>query len=191
MQFLVGVDEVGRGPIAGPVAVGVVAVPIGFDWSRIPDIKDSKKMTEKAREKVYEQTRDHGVLFTVQYSTSELIDDIGIVSAITRALERGLEALHIEPALCEVRLDGGLAAPAAYTRQTTIIRGDASEPVIGLASIVAKVERDRLMVEMSKQYPHYGFEKHKGYGTKLHYDALKRHGLTVMHRRSFIHLTEK
>lgn len=187
MYRRIGVDEVGRGPVAGPVAVGVVAVPPSFEWSQLPPVKDSKQMTARARERVYARVHEvPDIQYAVSFVSAQSIDAYGIVPAITSALSEALSRVAHNPALCEVLLDGGLRAPALFTHQTTIIRGDASEPVIALASVLAKVERDRYMVALGAQYPLYGFEKHMGYGTKAHYQALATHGLSPEHRRTFL-----
>ena len=187
---MLGVDEAGRGPLAGPVSVGVVAVPEGFDVAtEFPGVTDSKKLSEKKREKLFEmleaRTVCGDVRFVVEFESAETIDREGIVPAVRRALVRGVNALAPDAALVMVKLDGSLRAPAEYA-QETIVHGDALVPVISLASIAAKVSRDRLMLELAKQYPDYGFEKHKGYGTKAHYDMLEKHGPSIIHRRSFL-----
>ncbi len=189
---MLGVDEAGRGPLAGPVAVGVVAVPEGFDVAReFPGVADSKKLSEKRREVIYGMLEARVALgdarFMVEFESAEIIDQEGIAVAVRRALTRGVNALAPDAALVWVQLDGALRAPAEYA-QETIIHGDALVPIISLASIAAKVERDRLMVTLAEKYPEYGFEKHKGYGTKTHYEMLLKHGLCAIHRRSFIHL---
>jgi ribonuclease HII len=208
MQFLIVVDEAGRGPLAGPVAVGVVAVPEGFDVAKeFPGVKDSKKLSEKRREALFERlvemsggiAGDPGtttslrsvgygasVRFVVEFESAETIDKEGIAVAVRRALARGVNALAPDAALVKLQLDGALKAPPEYA-QETIINGDELVPLISLASIAAKVSRDRLMLELAQKYPEYGFEKHKGYGTKDHYEMLKKHGLSPIHRRSFIH----
>ena len=192
MRFLLGVDEAGRGPLAGPVSVGVVAVPEGFDVAReFLGVADSKKLSEKAREKIFTELEARSargdVRFTVELESADVIDREGITLAVRRAVSRGVNTLAPDAALVHVQLDGSLRAPAEYA-QETIIHGDDLIPIISLASIAAKVVRDRLMVELAAQYPDYGFEKHKGYGTRLHYEMLEKHGLCVIHRRSFLHL---
>jgi ribonuclease HII len=192
MQFILGVDEAGRGPLAGPVSVGVAMVPEGFDVAKeFPGVADSKKISEKKREKVFEMLVTRVALgdarFVVEFESAETIDREGIAVAVRRALWRGVNALASDAALVKVMLDGSLKAPPEYA-QETIINGDALVPLISLASIAAKVSRDRLMLELAKEYPQYGFEKHKGYGTAAHYEALKKYGLSAIHRRSFIHL---
>jgi ribonuclease HII len=192
MRFTLGVDEAGRGPLAGPVAVGVVAVPEGFNVTKeFPGVKDSKKISEKKREKIFEMLVARVVLgdvrFVVEFESAETIDREGIATAVRRALAHGVNALAPDAALVKIQLDGSLKAPPEYA-QETIINGDDLVPIISLASIAAKVMRDRLMTELSAQHPLYGFEKHKGYGTAAHYEMLKKHGLCALHRRSFIHL---
>ena len=192
MRFLLGIDEAGRGPLAGPVSVGVVAVSEGFDVAReFPGVADSKKLREKKREEIFTELEARAALgdlrFTVELESAETIDKEGIVVAVHRALARGVNALAPDAALARIQLDGSLRAPAEYA-QETIIHGDSLIPIISLASIAAKVVRDRLMAELATQYPDYGFEKHKGYGTRLHYEMLEKHGLCAIHRRSFLHI---
>ena len=191
MRCTLGVDEAGRGPLAGPVLVGVVAVPRGFDVLReFPGVADSKKLSEKNREKIFEMLEARVSLgdarFAVECESAEAIDSDGITAAVYRALTRGVEALAPDSALVHIQLDGALRAPPRYS-QETIINGDELVPLISLASVAAKVTRDRLMRAFAREYPQYGFEKHKGYGTKAHYEMLKKHGLCVIHRHSFIH----
>lgn len=191
MRFMLGVDEAGRGPLAGPVAVGVVAVPTGFIVGKeFPGVADSKKLSEKKREKIFEMLEKRAeqgdMRFTVEFESAETIDTKGIVFAVSRALSRGVNILAPDSALVRIQLDGSLHAPPEYA-QETIIDGDELVPLISLASIAAKVLRDRLMIELSKQYPQYGFEKHKGYGTALHYEMLKKFGPCAIHRKTFLH----
>jgi ribonuclease HII len=192
MRFTLGIDEAGRGPLAGPVSVGIVAVPEGFDVAtEFPGVADSKKLSEKRREKIFEmlvaRVAEGDARFTVELESAETIDREGIATAVRRALSRGVNALAPDSALVRVQLDGALHAPPEYA-QETIINGDELVPLISLASIAAKVTRDRLMIELAKEYPLYGFEKHKGYGTMMHYEMLRKYGLCPIHRRSFIHL---
>jgi ribonuclease HII len=198
---MLGVDEAGRGPLAGPVSVGVVAVPEGFDVAReFPGVADSKKLSEKKREEIFAMLESRvargDARFRVEFESAETIDQKGIVFAVCRALARGVNALAEEcgsrtssgllKSDFHILLDGALRAPVEYA-QETIINGDELIPIISLASIAAKVVRDRLMVELSAQYPLYGFEKHKGYGTKAHYEMPKKYGPCALHRRSFLH----
>ncbi len=195
MQYVVGVDEAGRGPLAGPVAVGVVMVPQNFNIKKVfPGVADSKKLTEKKREEIYtllqQAQRDETLRFVVVFASAQMIDRDGITKAVRSAVWRGVRKLVCrdpgprEPSSVRVLLDGLLVAPPEYA-QKTIIRGDATEPIISLASIAAKVERDRLMVEYAKKFPNYGFEVHKGYGTQKHLAAIKKFGLCAIHRATF------
>ncbi|MSU74016.1 ribonuclease HII [Candidatus Kaiserbacteria bacterium] len=189
MKYIVGIDEAGRGPLAGPVAVGAVALSPDFDWSQIEGVRDSKKLSEKKREEIFERARElqkkEIVRFTVCTSSALYIDRYGIVPAIKRALAEALSRLEVEPSDCAVLLDGSLQAPAQYKDQETIVRGDDTEPIISLASIVAKVTRDRLMRQLAAKYPAYGFEVHKGYGTASHRRKIAIRGLSGIHRASF------
>jgi len=193
MQIIAGIDEAGRGPLAGPVSVGVVSVQKGFDVAlEFPGVADSKKLSEKKREAIFEMLETRVAVgdarFSVEMSSSAYIDKYGIAPAVKRALSSALANITEEPSEIEVFLDGSLSAPPEYTTQETIIHGDALVPIISLASISAKVMRDRLMHELAKKYPEYGFERHKGYGTSAHYSAIREHGLCAIHRRTFIHL---
>ena len=189
---MLGVDEAGRGPLAGPVAVGVVAVPEGFDVGKeFPGVKDSKKLSPEKRESLFQlleaRAGQGDVRFTVEFEEAETIDREGIATAVRRAVYRGVNALAPDAALVHVELDGLLKAPPEYS-QATIVHGDELVPLISLASIAAKVVRDRYMVHAASLFPLYKFEQHKGYGTSAHYELLKRHGLSSIHRRSYIHL---
>lgn len=188
-KWIVGIDEAGRGSLAGPVSVGVLSVPINFDWTLIPGVRDSKQLSPKKRETIYlvaKQLQKEGKLdFRVTFSSADIIDRRGITHAVRTGIIRGLQSLKLNPTITKVKLDGLLHAPEEYIFQETIIRGDATEPEISLASIVAKVERDRLMVKLAEKHPLYGFEIHKGYGTVVHRNAILEHGLSVMHRQSF------
>ena len=185
---MLGIDEAGRGPLAGPVAVGVVVVPAAFNFALIKGVRDSKQMTELGREIWYERIRvleqEAGLRYIVVFSSALMIDRFGVTRAVRRAVHKGVRVLVPEPRGVRILLDGLLHAPPEY-EQETIIRGDESEPIIALASIAAKVRRDRLMRAYALRYPEYGFETHKGYGTKMHREALAVHGLCDIHRRTF------
>lgn len=184
MKHIVGIDEAGRGPIAGPVAVGIAVIPVGFVEPEA--FRDSKKLTEKRREAQYEALCEHpDIRFNVQMSDASYIDERGIVPAIRDAMCRGIEALNLDPHECFIKLDGALRAPSAF-QQETVIKGDENVYAIALASIAAKVERDRHMVALGAKYPNYNFEKHKGYGTKAHYEAIAKHHICQEHRKSFL-----
>jgi ribonuclease HII len=156
-----------------------------------PGLNDSKKLTEKKREKLFELLLERVACGDASYHVElighDVIDLIGIVPAVVRGVEQGIGNLLPEPAQGKVWLDGSLKAPRKY-EQETVIGGDALIPAIMLASIAAKVTRDRHMVNLADKYPLYGFEKHKGYGTSAHYEALRTHGLCDLHRRTFIHI---
>jgi len=197
-KYIIGIDEVGRGPIAGPVAVCALCLQNDFDIEnfrplvrlRTKKLRDSKKLSHLQRvkwlEKINEE-RDRGnIIYKVSFESNKIIDTKGIVFAIKRALENSLIYLNKDKKFCEVLLDGGLKAPAEYKNQKTIIKGDEKELAIALASIAAKVERDALMVKLAYKYTGYGLEKHKGYGTTEHYKALKNKGISVIHRKSFL-----
>lgn len=188
-RYIVGVDEAGRGPLAGPVAVGVAVVPQGFNWRLIPGVGDSKKVTAKNREAILSRAKflkkQNLLNFSVSLVSASTIDRIGITKAVARGITQGMKRLKIHPRNVDVRLDGLLKAPTEYVYQKTIVRGDAKEKVIGLASIVAKVTRDHYMERLAEAYPEYGFEIHKGYGTLSHRRTIKKHGLSPVHRKSF------
>ncbi|HYC83043.1 MAG TPA: ribonuclease HII [Candidatus Paceibacterota bacterium] len=192
-DWVIGIDEAGRGPIAGPVTVAA-AMCRASDYPKLtnglPSFvvgKDSKKLTSKARAKIFGEISDSALVQTAVFSVSgQQIDKEGIVPSINSALYRCLKVLASDPTKTLVLLDGGLKAPAEFVVQRTIIKGDERVPLIGLASIVAKVTRDREMEMLGEAHPGYGFEQHKGYGTKGHYEALEKQGPTVIHRLSFL-----
>ncbi len=214
MKVIVGIDEVGRGPIAGPVAVcSFLCEPSFFPTTEIDlPMRDSKKLTKIQREKWFEYLKGEkskgNCDFAVSYVSAEMIDKFGIVKAIQKSLDTALAKLDFQnfrrvgapgervkredfdkpilPSDVSIYLDGGLKAPVEYTNQETIIKGDELHPVISCASIIAKVSRDKIMANHAKEYPEYGFEKHSGYGTKFHYDAIKKYGVTPLHRKSFL-----
>ena len=191
MKWLVGIDEAGRGPLAGPVAVGVAVVPVLFDWTLLSGVNDSKKLKESKREEVYrralELKRAGKLDFAVCQTSALVIDKIGIVGAVETAMSKALKRLQLREHDCEVRLDGALKAPITYANQKTIIGGDGLEPIIGLASILAKVTRDRYMTRAGNkpELLNYNLAVHKGYGTKEHRELISLHGLSDIHRRSF------
>lgn len=192
-KYLIGIDEAGRGPLAGPVAVGAFAVKDAATLRKFAGVRDSKQLTAKQREEWFDRIRDLAlageVLYTVSYARPETIDEHGLTKAIFDALNRCLRRLEHADGKCreaEIRLDGLLYASARYADQHTIIGGDESEKVIALASICAKVSRDRRMMRAAREFPGYGFEVHKGYGTKAHYNAIRTLGITPLHRRRFL-----
>ena len=197
-KYLVGIDEVGRGPLAGPVAVGAFLIPIDNlvkAKKLFRKVKESKQLSAEKREKwfaITQQAKKDGLIdFCVTFKSEKVIDGRGLSFAVGSALEASLAGLRlggskISPQHSKVLLDGGLKAPVEYLDQKTIIKGDEKEMVIALASICAKVLRDRKLIKLAKRYPLYGFEMHKGYGTKSHYKAIKENGMCAIHRRSFL-----
>lgn len=190
MKWLVGVDEAGRGPLAGPVSVGVVKVPVDFDWTLIPGVGDSKQVSPKKRALVFlraQELRQAGELdYAVSLVSAKEIDTTGIVPSIRKGMEQAFTALQLQPADVTIKLDGSLYAPASFLQQETIIKGDAKEKVIGLASILAKETRDRYMEKIADQYPEYELAAHKGYGTAKHRAAIQAQGPSPEHRLSFL-----
>ena len=200
MNYVVGIDEAGRGPLAGPVAVGAVSIlnPTTPGLRRasknfFKSIKDSKKLSPGDRELWFAlalEARKEGVLdFAVSLVSEKVIDRKGLSYAIKLGIKRSLVTLGV-PEDSQVYLDGGIKAPEKFTHQLTVIKGDEKIPIISLASIVAKVIRDRKMVRLSKKFPEFNFDIHKGYGTSLHRKAIQKYGSTEAHRQSFLkHLT--
>lgn len=190
MKHLIGIDEAGRGPLAGPVAVGVAKITTDFDWSLLPAVTDSKQLSSKQRATIFAEAkrlrREQRLDFTVSMVSARVIDQIGIVAAIEQALKRAIKRLELEPTEVLMKLDGGLKAPKEY-KQETIIKGDQKEKIIGLASICAKETRDTYMVRESTQsiFAPYDFATHKGYGTEAHRTAIREHGASVEHRISY------
>lgn len=176
-----GIDEVGRGPLAGPVVAGAVILPKDCD---ILYINDSKQLSEKMREELYDIIMEKAVACAVGYATPERIDEINILQATYEAMREAIRSLCVQP---DLLLNDAVTIPAVSIRQVPIIKGDAKSISIGAASIIAKVTRDRLMVEYDKVFPQYDFAGNKGYGSAVHIDALKKYGPTPIHRKSFIH----
>lgn len=194
---IIGIDEVGRGPLAGPVTLCATCVATDFDLSPsgpFGGIKDSKKLSEKKREewlvKIGELREKGFINYALISIEADEIDKIGIAVAIKKAVAACLEALiigaKISPDTVKVFLDGSLSAPEKFIIQETIIKGDEKVPIISAASIVAKVSRDIHMNKMAEKYPGYGLEKHKGYGTAEHIHAIRKNGPSAIHRRSFL-----
>lgn len=189
-KYIIGIDEAGRGPLAGPVAVGTVKIKKDFNKKFFKGIKDSKKLTEEERGTWFELAKNaqkrKELFFSVSLISNTIIDKHGISKAIKIGINKNLEKLSVSKKESYILLDGSLKAPIEYKNQFTIIKGDEKIPLISLASIVAKVTRDRYMKNLAKKYPKYGFEKHKGYGTEEHRRAIKKHGSISIHRKSFI-----
>ena len=188
-MHIAGIDEVGRGPLAGPVAVGIVSVPTVFNKKFFRGIKDSKQLTSEERELWYSlamEARIKGELnFHVSLVSEKVIDRHGISYALRLGIKRCLKSLDLD-LKPQIFLDGSLKAPKEFKHQKTVIKGDEKIPVISLASIVAKVIRDRLMVRMAKKFPGFSFEVNKGYGTEVHRLAIQKYGSTIFHRQTFL-----
>lgn len=178
-KLIAGVDEAGRGPLAGPVTAAAVILDPDHP---IEGVTDSKKLTARKRELLFDQIIEHSLAFAISRAEVEEIDRINILQASLLAMHRAVDALSIKPNL--VMVDGNQQPKWDYPTEC-IIKGDALIQSIGAASILAKVSRDREMLEMDKRYPQYGFAKHKGYPTKAHVAALQEHGACEIHRRSF------
>lgn len=175
-----GIDEVGRGPLAGPVVAGAVILPSDCE---ILYINDSKKLSEKKREELYPVIMEQAVSVGIGMVSPQRIDEINILQATYEAMREAIHNLSIKP---DILLNDAVTIPEVDIRQVPIVKGDAKSISIGAASIIAKVTRDRIMVEYDALFPEYGFASHKGYGTAAHISALKAHGPTSIHRRSFI-----
>jgi ribonuclease HII len=180
IALVCGVDEAGRGPLAGPVCAAAVILP--EQWE-LPGLNDSKKLTEKKREALFTLIQQQAVAYGIAFATVEEIEDRNILSAALLAMNRAIEQLSPAPTLALI--DGNTTRDIRVPAQS-IVGGDGKCACIAAASVLAKVTRDRYMVEMAQQYPQYGFEKHKGYGTKAHYAALETYGPCPIHRMSFL-----
>lgn len=178
-KYVAGVDEVGRGPLAGPVVCAAVIMP--FD-DIIDGVDDSKKLSEKKREKLFETIKEKAIAYSIVEVSEKEIDEINILNAVKKCMTKAVESLSIEPDITLVDgVDTGLKINAEY-----VVKGDSKSYSIGCASILAKVYRDNLMKEYAKEFPEYAFEKHKGYGTKVHIEKIKEIGPCRLHRRTFI-----
>lgn len=218
-KWLIGIDEAGRGPLAGPVSVGLVLVPANFNWNLIPGVNDSKQLSERKREEIFERAKvlqkEGKLQYIVEMVAANKIDSDGISVCIKKAIATGLKKLtstrsclvlqynytskHVSqttstrqdlvfvPREVMVKLDGSLRAPVEYVHQETIIKGDSKEKAIGLASIMAKVTRDRYMSKVARNplFKVYDFARHKGYGTKTHREAIAQNGLSTLHRVTY------
>lgn len=180
-KVVCGIDEAGRGPLAGPVFAAAVILDQN---NPIDGINDSKKLSEKKREMLFDVIREKAVAYSISAATEKEIDDINILNATFLAMRRAVDGLDIKPDFCLV--DGNREIREFAIAQQTVIKGDSFSPSIAAASILAKVSRDRYMLELAKKYPQYCFEKHKGYGTKLHYEMLEKYGISDIHRKSFL-----
>lgn len=175
-----GIDEAGRGPLCGPVCAAAVILPVDCE---IEGINDSKKLSEKKREKLYDEITEKAVCYAVSMVPADVIDEINILQATFLAMRNAVSSLSVKP---DIALIDGNQKPGLPIEQRTIVKGDAKSISIAAASILAKVTRDRYMLETDKKYPEYKFAQHKGYGTKLHYEMLNEYGLCPEHRRTFL-----
>lgn len=180
VQVICGIDEAGRGPLAGPVCAAAVILPRDL---QIPGLTDSKKLTDKKRRELFPVIQEQAVAFGIGLASEQEIDEINILQATFLAMQRALDQLGVRPDLALI--DGNREKDFGLPVKT-VVKGDSLSANIAAASILAKVTRDDIMVQLSEQYPEYGFEIHKGYGTKAHYAALTEYGLSAIHRRSFL-----
>ena len=180
IEYICGIDEAGRGPLAGPVVVGAVIMPKD---SFIEGVNDSKKISEKKREKIYDQILEEAIAYSIGVIDRQTIDDINILNATKKGLTMSLQELTVKPDI--ILVDALEHIDTLGIPYESIIKGDAKSYSIAAASIIAKVTRDRIMREWANIYPEYSFEVHKGYGTAKHISAIKEHGLCPIHRRSF------
>ena len=180
-KVIAGIDEAGRGPLAGPVVCACAVMPLD-EGQMIEEINDSKKLTEKKRERLFDVIKERAIAYCIVEVDEKTIDEINILNATKLGMKKALEGLQVDPDIVlvdAVKIDTQLP-------QENIIKGDALSYNIAAASILAKVHRDKLMVKLDEEYPQYGFAKHKGYGTKVHIEALKKYGKCKIHRDSFI-----
>lgn len=179
-EVVCGVDEAGRGPLAGPVFAAAVILPENYSHEIL---NDSKKLSEKKRDLVYDDIIRDAVCWSVGIADEKEIDDINILNATFLAMKRAVDGLSVKPDLAYI---DGNQYPKTGVKEITIIKGDSKCMSVAAASIIAKVSRDRFMMEIAEQYPEYEFKKHKGYGTKLHYEMIEKYGVSPVHRRSFL-----
>ena len=195
MKLIIGVDEAGRGPLAGPISVGAFGAEKKMEKWLLKNIfnnklRDSKKLSPKKREEIYKKfcklKKENKISFSVSHISNKIIDKRGLTYAINLGIKKSLNISEFFGSEISVRLDGLLKAPKEFKNQKTIIKGDEKDVFIACASIVAKVSRDRLMCRLAKKFPQYSFEIHKGYGTALHYKLIKKYGISPLHRKSFL-----
>ena len=180
MKYICGIDEAGRGPLAGPVVVASVILP---EDSMIEGINDSKKISETKREKLYDLILEEAISYGIGIIYQEEIDEINILQATKKGLHEAIKSMDVKPDV--ILVDALTGIDTCGIPYKSIIKGDAKSYSIGAASIIAKVTRDRIMREWDKIYPEYGFAGHKGYGTAKHIEAIKKYGLTPIHRKTF------
>lgn len=179
-KMICGVDEAGRGPLAGPVCAAAVILPKGLE---LPGLNDSKKLTDKKRRELFPIIKEQAIAYGIGLASHEEIDEINILQATYLAMERAIAQLEGK---ADFALIDGNRAKDFGLPVRTVVKGDSLSASIAAASILAKVTRDDIMLEMAETYPEYGFEVHKGYGTKAHYEALRQHGHSPIHRMSFL-----
>lgn len=179
-NVICGVDEAGRGPLAGPVFAAAVILPEGHI---IEGVNDSKKLSEKKRDLLFDKIIDECVCYSIGTASEREIDEINILQATFLAMKRAVDGLEIKP---DLALVDGNQIPPVNADVLTIVKGDGKSASIAAASIIAKVSRDRYMIELAKLYPQYEFERHKGYGTKLHYEKIAEYGICEAHRKTFL-----
>ncbi|MBQ8757370.1 MAG: ribonuclease HII [Oscillospiraceae bacterium] len=180
MSVVCGVDEAGRGPLAGPVCAAAVILPPDVD---IPGLNDSKKLSDKKRRELFPVIKECAIAYGIAFADHHEIDEINILQATYLAMERALSQLKVKPDIALI--DGNRAKNFGVPVQT-VVHGDSLSASIAAASVLAKVTRDDYMLEMAEKYPQYGFEIHKGYGTKAHYAALREEGASPIHRMTFL-----
>ena len=179
-KYIAGVDEAGRGPLAGPVVAAAVILPEDFD---VPGVDDSKKLSEKRREELFDIITERAVAYGIGMADHSIIDEINILQATKLAMKEAISSLQQQP---DYILFDAMRIDDLEIPQESVIKGDAKVLAVAAASIVAKVTRDRMMAEYSAEYPGYAFEKNKGYGTKAHYEGLRAYGMCPIHRRTFL-----
>lgn len=179
-NIICGVDEAGRGPLAGPVYAAAVILPSDCV---IEGLNDSKKLTEKKREALFDEIKEKALAYGIASADEKEIDEINILNATFLAMKRAIASLSVRP---DLALIDGNQKPHTDIEEVTVIKGDAKSMSIAAASVLAKVSRDRIMLEMAEKYPQYEFARHKGYGTKLHYERIAQYGVCDIHRRTFL-----
>ena len=179
-KVICGVDEAGKGPLAGPVTAAACILPLGL---YIPDLKDSKLLSAKKRERIYDEIVANAVAYAVDFASVEEIDELNILNATMLAMKRAVDKLKIQPDLALI--DGNISRGFEIDTQT-VIRGDTLSPSIAAASVLAKVTRDRMCANLDKLYPEYKLRRHKGYGTKLHMELIRKYDPSPIHRKSFL-----
>lgn len=179
-DIVCGIDEAGRGPLAGPVCAAAVILPVDAE---IEGLNDSKKLSEKKREALFDVIKEKAISYSIAMIDEKTIDEVNILQATFLAMRNAVENLEIKP---QAALIDGNQCPGLDIYEKTVVKGDGKSMSIAAASILAKVTRDRYMLELDEKYPEYEFKKHKGYGTKLHYENLEKYGISPVHRKTFL-----